>query len=759
MAAASPIDTDPYPLCLERPLGAAVADGHTTFALWAPTASAVTLRLFTHGSDSEAGDRTLRTIALSPHADGSWTADLDGNLSGVYYDYLVTFPYGTVQRTADPWARAAGVNGRRSMVIDLRSTDPDGWDDDRRPDVPPAETVVWETHIGDFSNDPHGGIPAAHRGKYLAFADRGTGVDGERSGDGRSGDGRSGNGHPSGVDYLRRLGVTAVQLLPFYDYGSVDESGGPQFNWGYDPVNYNVPEGSYSTNPYDGAVRIRECKTMIQSLHAAGIKVIMDVVYNHMFSPDNWFERTVPGYYCRRWPYGALANGSGCGCDMASERAMFRRFIVESVTYWAREYHIDGFRFDLMGLIDVDTMNAVRDSLDTLPGGESILMYGEPWSAGPTCVPEGVTLANKDGLAALNPRIGHFCDTTRDAIKGHVFYPERRGYVNGDAAGNKAAIQHAVDAWREPGAFGEGEPGQIIQYVSAHDDLTLWDKLCMSMCPDVCGDGVAAGNVGAAGDGGRGGGDVAGDGLADADDRVPAGGRVPAEDVFDVRDGRCRAVLAANRIAAGLTLTAAGIPFMLAGEEFARTKYGDDNSYDSGIALNQLDWRRSVRLGGLVDYYAALIALRRSDPCWFDAPRQAIDVAGDVVAFRVKEYAVFANPDDEARRALVSAVGAAAGAADAVAGTLPQSASPTAPSTEGAEEMGRYAAETGPDGWRLVLSSDWYDDAGVDAGTLPQSRPSAVPAPFAEGAEGAGRCTAGEWFVLPPRSFTVWKRA
>lgn len=382
---------------------------------------------------------------------------------------------------ADPWAHAAGVNGRRSMVVDLPRTDPEGWDADRMPEVPIAQTVVWETHVGDFSNDPAGGFPESHRGKYLAFTDLGTTLGGHPD-------------FPTGLSYLKKLGITAVQLMPIYDFGSVDETICSRYNWGYDPVNYNVPEGSYSTNPYDGSVRIREVKQMVQALHNAGIKVIMDVVYNHMFSPDNWFERIVLEYFLRRKPNGALSNGSGCGCDMATERAMFRRFVVESVAYWAREYHLDGFRFDLMGLIDVDTMNAVRAALDEIPDrGPSILMYGEPWSASATAALPGTVLADKAGLPQLDNRIGHFCDTTRDAIKGHVFFSDRPGYVNGGMHENAASVRDAVNAWRaskQP----EGVAGQVIQYVSAHDDLTLWDKLCASLAAKSLGSAVSEGD-------------------------------------------------------------------------------------------------------------------------------------------------------------------------------------------------------------------------------------------------------------------------
>ena len=277
---------EPFPLCLERQLGAEVTESGTQFALWAPSAQAVTLRLFTCGSQQQTGDRLIESVAMQLQDDGAWTAAFDRNLDGVYYDFIVDFADGASFRSADPWARAAGINGRRSMVVDLPRTNPEGWADDERPRTPLSETMVWEAHVGSFSNNPHGGFPKEHQGKFLAFTDTQTSLDGDGT-------------FPTGIAYLKRLGVTAVQLLPFYDYGSVDESDARQFNWGYDPLNYNVPEGSFSTDPYDGAVRITECKRMIQSLHAAGFKVIMDVVYNHMYSADNWFERTVPGYFMR----------------------------------------------------------------------------------------------------------------------------------------------------------------------------------------------------------------------------------------------------------------------------------------------------------------------------------------------------------------------------------------------------------------------------------------------------------------------------
>ena len=334
---------------------------------------------------------------------------------------------------------------------------------------------------------------------------------------------------------------------------------------------------------------------MIQALHRAGFKVIMDVVYNHMYSADNWFERMTPGYFCRRTDGGALANGSGCGCDMASEHAMFGRYIVDSVTYWAREYHIDGFRFDLMGLIDVETMNAVRASVDALPNGRGILLYGEPWSATDSAVEPGTILANKGGVSRLGRRIGWFCDATRDSIKGHVLYAEQAGFVNGLGRAFAPSVRKAVDAWH--GAVGEPkDPMQLVQYVSAHDDLTLWDKLCATMCPG----GPTEADYAACGACGGVAGEAAG----------PVGGGA-ADDAVGGETGGCHGdvadMLAANAMAAGLVMTAAGLPFLLSGEEFARTKLGCSDSFDRPASLNLLDWRRAVRMAPLdVDRAAAV---------------------------------------------------------------------------------------------------------------------------------------------------------
>jgi len=639
----------------------------------------------------EDGDAMVGAHRPELQSDGAWTIHFDGNLHGTYYDYLVEQQDGNRVRTADPWAKGAGVNGRRSMVVDLARTDPAGWEHDTHPITPLRETMVAEMHVASFSANPHGGFPLEHRGKYLAFTDLGTTVDGKGE-------------FPTGVDYFKQLGVTAIQLLPFYDYGSVDENDPRQYNWGYDPLNYNVPEGSYSTNPFDGTVRITECKQMIQSLHAQGFKVIMDVVYNHMYTADNWFERVVSGYFVRRNADGTLSNGSGCGDDMASERAMMRRYIVDSVTYWAREYHIDGFRFDLMGLIDTDTMNAVRASLDALPGGKDLIMYGEPWAAGPSSTLPGTELANKEGLHLLDSRIGHFCDRTRDAIKGHVFERRIKGYVNGNAHDTKPQIELAVDAWRAP-ETNEGNAGQIIQYVSAHDDWTLWDKLCLSMIGDDSPESANKAESGHADDSHR--------TLESRDDAL--------EHAYRAMPGtQTRKVLEANALAAGLIYTAAGIPFMLAGEEFGKTKFGNDNSFDSGVKVNELDWARAERMQGLVDYYRRLIAVRRANPGLFDAEHIAVEAPGNAVAYRSDDIAVLVNPDDEEYSLPVERIDSAF--ADSLHDDLPA----TPESASHAEAR-----------WVCVL-----DSSGTSTGEFRQT----------------GIRIAGGGFPMPARTLSIWKR-
>ena len=529
------------------PLGPDYTPGGTCLRLWAPTAEAVTVTLYHKGD----GGAVLDTKPLVRGAQGVWSVWLPGEQHGRYYTFAVTVD-GITRETGDPYARAAGVNGVRSMIVDLARTAPSGWERDVRPNIPPAQRAVWEVSVRDFSQDAASGVRPAWRGKYMAFTQQGTTLHGDGI-------------HPTCLNYLKRLGVKYVQLMPIFDFGSVDEAKPllRQYNWGYDPTNFNVPEGSYSTDPTRGEVRIRECREMIAALHAAGIGVVMDVVYNHTYRTENPLNSTVPYYFFRQNPDGSFSNGSGCGNEFASERPMARRYLIDSILYWAKEYHIDGFRFDLMGLYDAESINAVRAALDSLPGGRDILLYGEPWQGGASQLHRYE--ANKANLAMLNERVGIFCDDTRDAVKGGCFDAREPGYVEGKP-GSFWDIGAAVAAWCRSDRLPPHAPSQIVSYVSAHDNFTLWDKL---LCVRY------------------------------------------EKPEFTARD---TVALAQNRLAAGIHLTSFGLPFMQAGEEFARTKKGVSNSYRSSPALNRLDWNRAEQYHALVDYYRGLLALRAAFP-------------------------------------------------------------------------------------------------------------------------------------------------
>ena len=529
------------------PLGPDYTPGGTCLRLWAPTAEAVTVTLYHKGD----GGAVLGTEPLVRGAHGVWSVWLPGEQHGRYYTFAVTVD-GITRETGDPYARAAGVNGVRSMIVDLARTAPSGWERDVRPNIPPAQRAVWEVSVRDFSQDAASGVRPAWRGKYMAFTQQGTTLHGDGI-------------HPTCLNYLKRLGVKYVQLMPIFDFGSVDEAKPllRQYNWGYDPTNFNVPEGSYSTDPTRGEVRIRECREMIAALHAAGIGVVMDVVYNHTYRTETPLNNTVPYYFFRQNPDGSFSNGSGCGNEFASERPMARRYLIDSILYWAKEYHIDGFRFDLMGLYDAESINAVRAALDALPGGRDILLYGEPWQGGASQLHRYE--ANKANLAMLNERVGIFCDDTRDAIKGGCFDAREPGYVEGKP-GSFWDIGAAVAAWCRSDRLPPHAPSQIVSYVSAHDNFTLWDKL---LCVRY------------------------------------------EKPEFTARD---TVALAQNRLAAGIYLTSFGLPFMQAGEEFARTKKGVGNSYRSSPALNRLDWNRAEQYHALVDYYRGLLALRAAFP-------------------------------------------------------------------------------------------------------------------------------------------------
>ena len=546
-------------------LGVSCTGKGTSFKLWSPSADSVTLNLFQEGS----GGSPYQKISMEREDRGVWSWKTEACLHGVYYDFAIEMEGKTV-RSADPYAKACGINGRRSMAVDLSRTDPEGWESDRAPERQ-EEQIIYELHVKEFSWDASGGFPEAYRGKYKAF----TCGDTTLYGDGV---------HPTGLNYLKDLGITHVQIMPAYDYGSVDEAGkDTEFNWGYDPVNYNVPEGSYSTDPARGEVRIREMKEMIQALHARGFRVIMDVVYNHTYSLDSWFQRTAPWYFYRVFDDGRISNGSACGNDVASEREMCGKYILESVLYWAEEYHVDGFRFDLMGLLDVELMNRIRAALDERFGKGEKLVYGEPWAAGYTAMEKGFRQAVKNNVRHLDENIGIFSDRTRDAVRGSVFRLKEPGFVNG-AQGMEGAILNSAKAWQGSRGARMLAPSQTITYISAHDNQTLWDKL--------------------------------------------------AETTPDEEERRRQ-----YRLAAGIYLTCQGRLFFLSGEEAARTKGGLEDSYNASIEINRLDWERAWRERELVDYYRGLIALRKQLPGLCDKSPQA---AGRIrAAWKRKGFAGF----------------------------------------------------------------------------------------------------------------------
>lgn len=529
-------------------LGALYTQAETHFKVWAPTSSGMTLKLYPTGHDSE----TSQVIPMQRTKEGVWETVVKGDLHGVYYTYETTFA-GVSKETMDPYARAAGVNGLRGMVVDLSRTNPKGWEDDQRPpfkDI--ADAIVYELHIRDLSMHEDSGI--LNKGKFLGLTETGT---------------KNSEGLPTGLDHIKALGVTHLQILPMYDYLSVDETnlGANQFNWGYDPQNYNLPEGSYATDPYKGEVRIMEAKKMIQTLHENGIRVVMDVVYNHTGkSADSHLNILAPGYYYR-FDDSKFCNGSGCGNETASERAMVRKMMIDSVLYWVEEYHIDGFRFDLMGVHDIETMQAIEEAVHAVD--PSILIYGEGWTGGQAGLSESQRLVKANMKKVTG--IGAFNDDMRDGIKGHVFNPTESGFVQGGKGFEESVKFGVVGAISHPGirqvsvmyakVAWANQPTQSINYVSAHDNHTLFDKLALT-APE-----------------------------ASLEDRLKM-----------------------QALANGIVLTSQGIPFLHAGVEFARTKQGDENSYKSPDAINALDWSSLSSYQELTTFYQDLIALRKAHP-------------------------------------------------------------------------------------------------------------------------------------------------
>lgn len=543
-------------------LGASYSKKATTFKVWSPNAASVRVNIFEHGSDNEGDAGSIMSRAMSlDKTTGVWSVTINGDLLNKYYTYSVTHGK-TTKETADVYAKACGVNGQRSMVVDLSTTNPDGWENDKHVLVQnQTDASVWEISVADFSSSESSGVSEANRGKYLAFTEEGTTVNGVQG------------ASSTCVDYLKKLGVKYVQIMPFYDFGSVDESKNimDQYNWGYDPVNYNCPEGSYSSNPKKGEVRIKECKQMIQALHNAGIGVIMDVVYNHTYTSDSWLQRTVPNYYYRMNNDGTFSNGSGCSNDTASEHLMFRKYMIDSVTYWASEYHIDGFRFDLMGLHDVTTMNSIRTALDNLyadGSGSQILMYGEAWDMATNC-DEGTVLASQKNLKQLSDRIGAFDDTIRDAIKGSTGGTDGAFVQEGSRRTN---LKTGIAGQSDTTTGWANVPSQCVTYASCHDNLCLYDKLVGS--------------------------------VYGADGKY----RKRYEDL-----------VAMNKLSAAIVITSQGIPFSLGGEEFCRSKDGDENSYASSRKENMLDWENVDLYSDVIEYYRGLYKIRDAFAAFSDS--------------------------------------------------------------------------------------------------------------------------------------------
>lgn len=524
-------------------LGAVWSESETRFRVWAPTAEAVTLKLYETGK-AYVNDLT-EEIPMTPDVNGTWTAEKSGDLRGVYYTYSVEID-GTTRTACDPYARTTGVNGERAMVINLDETDPEGWDSDTNPHAGESinDAVIYELHVRDLSTDKDSGI--TNTGKFLGLTETGT---------------TTANGVSTGLDHIKELGITHLHLLPIYDFGSVDEthSVGNLFNWGYDPVNYNVPEGSYSTDPYNGEVRVKELKQTIKTLHDNNISVVMDVVYNHVQSASSFcFNKIVPGYFSRIDETGAYSNGSGCGNDTASERSMVKKYIVDSVCYWADEYHIDGFRFDLVGLLDTETINEIVEEVHK--NHPDVIFYGEGWTLDTSLTKEGYTLATQPNSPST-PGFAYFNDTIRDGLKGSVFDETDSGYVSGKSNMEELITRCflGADTWCT-------SPAQTVNYASCHDNQTLYDHLQTSR-PDAS-----------------------------------------EEDLIKM-----------NNLAAAVYMTAEGIPFMQAGEEMLRTKVREDgtfdsNSYSSGDAINCLKWNdlEKETHAQVYEYYKGLIAFRKA---------------------------------------------------------------------------------------------------------------------------------------------------
>lgn len=559
-------------------LGATWSREKTSFRVWAPTAKDVRINLYRSGT---IGTKDLiDSIPMQYDVYGTWTSEIEGNLDGIYYTYLVNVN-GGIQEVCDPYARTSGVNGHRAMILDLAATNPPGWDTDIDPHYHNSinEAVIYELHVRDMSMHSSSGIK--HKGKFLGVIESG----------------KTKSGHSTGLNHLKELGITHLHLLPVYDYGSVDESSNEkQYNWGYDPVNFNIPEGSYATDPYNGAIRVQEMKCMVKGLHDNGISVIMDVVYNHVYHYEEFcFNKIVPGYFSRINGEGKVSNGSCCGNDTASERSMVRKYIVDSVKYWADEYHIDGFRFDLVGLIDTDTINQVISEVHkTHP---NVVFYGEGWSMQTDVTKAGYHMTTQHN-AALVPKFAFFSDTIRDLLRGSVFDNTSSGYISGAICSKDQleACFMGIPMWSE-------SPSQCINYVSCHDNNTLFDRIALASP------------------------------YATMTDRIKM-----------------------NNLAAAFTFLSQGVPFMMAGEEILRSKplrggRFDANSYRSPDAVNSIKWNTLDKevYRNTFEYYKGLVSFRKNHTALHFKSREDVWSKIHPIPFQNPHVLSFFIDDEEER--------------------------------------------------------------------------------------------------------------
>jgi pullulanase len=541
-----------YPVYAGDDLGVNYSPQKTAFKVWAPKASEVKLRLYDAGDGGEA----ISTIDMTKGINGAWAAVVEKDIKNKYYTFQVMQGGKWLLEHPDIYAKAVGVNGVRGMVADLASTNPTNWRNDKKPALKNFnDIIIYELHIRDISMDPNSGIK--NKGKFIGLAETGT---------------KSPDGGATGLDHIKELGVTHVHLMPSFDFNSVDETKplANQYNWGYDPLNYNVPEGSYSTNPYDGNVRIREFKQMVQTLHKNGLRVILDVVYNHTSDIDHSnFTQFAPGYFYRHNPDGSYSDATGCGNEVASEMPMVRKFMIESAVYWAKEYHLDGFRFDLMGVHDIETMNMISDTLHKID--PTIFIYGEGWAAGNSPMPETLRAVKKN-MAKLH-EVAAFSDDIRDGMKGGWGDVKEKGFVSGNAAmdesiksgivastPNQQVDYDKVNYSKAPWA---AEPFQTITYVSCHDDNTLWDRLKISN---------------------------------------------PNATETDL--------IKMDKLAAAIVLTSQGVSFLHSGAELLRTKQGIANSFNKPDSINEIDWVRKTKYKAVFEYYKGLVALRKNHPAF-----------------------------------------------------------------------------------------------------------------------------------------------